>query len=223
MNKSKIKNLSLRGNIDIDGGALGMVPIPIDYYLEGVTNVNDHDSYGKNINFKIVAWDELLNESREIGEITGRFFDMQQMDREHYDPNELLNDIDLYTTEMYESCKREIGLKQNIYMVDTIILGKEYRGNRFGVCAIIMLEEMLNAQFERQIGGIIVKARPIWNRDDEEPDDYELSELQDRCKKFWKRLGFQNGTFGDYMYFITDFNMREIYKNQKSISRNYNR
>ena len=223
MEKEEIKCISLRGSIVYDDGFLDILPIEIDDYLKGTISIKENAPYGKNIDFQIVVFDEDISESVVVGNIYGRLFDMQQMTIDNVNPIEILDGIDQYTWEMYESTNLENsnGVYENIYMIDNIIIENKYRNLKIGSCAIIMLEDMIKEQFNKQVGKFIINPEIIYSKDEKGPLESEVSKLKERCINFWKKLGFQKGEYDDYMYFNMDFDMRKIYEIGGNVTLDY--
>lgn len=212
MEKTIVDFILLKGEIAFEGGQLEIMPIKINSYLKGLENVVSNDSYGKNFDFEIEAYDEDVEIIDTVGKIYGRYFDLVEMHIDGVHHAELMDNIDQSTWNMYESTiyDKKQGHFENMYIIDSIIIKEKYRNMKIGTASILMLEEMIKAQFNRRIGIIVLESSPHWHKDETKPSEEELEKLNEKVLNFWKRLGFKPTEDGEYMYFNTDFDMRKI-------------
>lgn len=223
MKREEIKYINLKGKLISDESQLSILPLEIEDYIKGTTDVKDNSPYGKKINFEIVVYNEELSNEKVVGEICGRFFDIQKIMMDEFIPEEIFDEIDQYTLDMYEGTNSDVsvGLRMNIYTIDSIFIKKEFRNMKIGSCAILMLEEMLKEQFNRKIGKFVISSEPIWYKEEKEPDENELKQLKYKCNNFWRKLGFQYGSLDNFMFFNTDFDMRKIYSMGGNVELDY--
>lgn len=218
MQKENIDSINLIGHLhDYDIGI--MMPVTIKSLVSNKVKPGDDitptNKYLPGIKFDIVVYDEDLCEEEIVGEITGKYYDV---DNAEYDDMiaPAFDNVDQYTWDIYETIayNKNLRLKhchtKNIFSIDTFIINPNYRNLNIGTSALMLLKDALKIQFNRDIAVIIAECCPI------EYSKFEISELEwkhreKKLERFFTRLGFIK--IDRYMIFDTSNDMQEIYNN----------
>ncbi|ACL77032.1 hypothetical protein [Ruminiclostridium cellulolyticum] len=234
----KLTHLSLVGKLEPYGAGFSEpIPINIKDILKGKTtfdlSVSEFEKYLVGISFDIIASTSDYAEHKTVGYLNGKFYNIEQAleDNTLTDvADNAFDDIDQYTFDIYElvtELQNELSYEPgempslcfNIFSIDNIYIEPEYRNNKFGSCAIILLSDYLKTQFNRQAGYFVLEPIPRYNPEKEhEIVDCQPVFIEKKLNRFFNNLGFKSK--GDYLYFNLNYDMQKIYINKiKSLNK----
>ncbi|KNY30170.1 hypothetical protein [Pseudobacteroides cellulosolvens] len=220
------KNISLKGKLESYCNGFGQpVPININELLKGKTtfeeNASPYEKYLVGISFDIVVHNKDLSKEIIVGSIHGKYYDIEKCEKDDADIDEAFNDIDQYTFDIYNLPSDLEGdevsiISDNIFSIDSLYIEPEYRNNRYGTCAMLLLPNALETQFNRNVGYLITEPRPIYDPQKEDKNSNgECVFLEKKLIRFWEALGFKNKD--SLFYFNADYDMQKVYLSNKNI------
>lgn len=196
-------------------------PVDIQELLAGETSFIEEavfeDLYLKTLEFDIVVHDDYDN-FKKAGVLIGRVFDIERCEENDISPLEVFDSVDQYTYEIYDMGQtyHEGILSENIFSVESFIIYPEYRNKNVGTAVIHILSDVIEAQFNVNLGCLILEPQPRYDAEREENPEKEQYEFnQEKCERFWDKLGFKRLNDSPYWYFNLD--MRMLVDGQKLV------
>lgn len=200
-----------------DGSDFKPTAIEIKELLSGKVSFGEEatceELYLKSLAFEILVYGEDSENSADhekAGSLVGRLFDIERCEEDEFDPLEVFDTEDQYTYEIYEMGHQHHQgmLSQNIFAIDSLMIYPEFRGNNVGTAAIHILADLIEAQFNLEVGCFIVIPEPGYDPEKEaKPNKAQYEHYKSRCEEFWKRLGFEPIKNSPYWYFNLDLRM----------------
>lgn len=198
-------------------------PVNIQELLSGETLFREdafcEELYLKSLEFDIYVHDD-NEEFEKAGVLTGRLFDIERCEEDEFDPMAVFDSVDQYTYEIYYMGKNfhEGILSDNIFAIDSFIIYPEYRGKNVGTAVIHILSDVIEVQFNLKLGCLILEPKPRYDIEREEkPDENQYDFYQEKCERFWGRLGFK--CFSDSPYWYFNLDMRMLVNGQNPIKK----
>lgn len=210
-----ISRISMTGKLSsTSGGDFESTSINISELLSGKISFGEEASgeelYLKSLLFEVLVHDEDSENHEKAGLLLGRLLDIERCEEDEFDPLEVFDSVDQYTYEIYEMGQQHHRgiLSQNIFAIDSLMIYPEFRGKNVGTAALHILADLIEAQFNLEVGCFIVIPEPGYDSEKEaKPNEAQYKHLKARCEKFWQKLGFERIKNSPYWYFNLDLRM----------------
>ncbi|MFW6029969.1 MAG: hypothetical protein ACOCRO_06905, partial [Halanaerobiales bacterium] len=127
----------------------------------------------------------------------------------------VFENVDQYTYEIYHMGQNHHQgiLSDNIFSIDSFIIYPEYRDKNVGTAVIHILSDVLAVQFNITVGCFILEPQPRYEDEREErPDEVQYEYYQEKCERFWSKLGFKR--LDDSLYWYLNLDMKMLVNGQ---------
>jgi GNAT superfamily N-acetyltransferase len=159
-------------------------------------------------------------ENINLGYISGTYFKINDMEDDGVDKIDVFDSISQETYEVYKSLYdvdgiergEYIGINGNVFYIDRFYIEKEYKNLGIGSKALIDLEIILKYSLNCKVGNFILLPSAIEKIDNSlqmVKDNEAHLKLTNKLKKFYKHFGFKKIKNSNYMYFNTDYKMKD--------------